>query len=140
MFKRCTVCNEVKSFTCFSKAGRKDALRSDCKDCNAKQYKKWKNKNRQKYLNSTTNSGLKTRYGIGLEEYERLLLKQNNCCKICKTTTPGRKGVKRFAIDHCHNTGKIRGLLCSKCNTAIGLLNEDPLLFDAAKNYLKNNG
>ncbi len=140
MSKKCRVCNEIKPLDCFSKAGRGNALRNDCKTCNAKQYNKWKIKNRKKYLDSTTNSSLKIKYGIGLEQYQELLAKQNNCCKICKAITPGRKDVKRFAVDHCHTTGKIRGLLCSKCNTAIGLLNENPLLFEEAKKYLEENG
>lgn len=139
MNKQCTRCKEIKALTCFSKAGRGNALRSNCKTCDANQYKKWKSKNRKKYLDSTTNSGLKLRYGIGLEEYKKLLAGQGDCCKICKSTAPGRKDVNRFAVDHCHTTGKVRGLLCSKCNTAIGLLNENPLLFDEAKKYLQEH-
>lgn len=137
--KICTICKELKDLSCFSKAGRKDALRSNCKTCDAKKYKEWKNKNRTKYLRSSSNSGLKIRYGIGLEEYEKLLAQQNYSCKICGTKKPGRKDVKRFAVDHCHKTNKIRGLLCMACNTAIGLLNEDPKFFDAAQSYLREN-
>jgi len=94
-------------------------------------------KNRTAYLRGATNAGLKIKYGITLEEYEQMLKNQNQCCKICKSKKPGRKGVKRFAVDHCHKTNKVRGLLCMSCNTAIGLLNENPVLFDAAKQYLE---
>jgi len=135
--KICTLCKELKTLACFSKAGRKDSLRSDCKKCNAKKYKQWKEKNRTAYLRGATNAGLKIKYGITLEEYEQMLKNQNQCCKICKSKKPGRKGVKRFAVDHCHKTNKVRGLLCMSCNTAIGLLNENPVLFDAAKQYLE---
>ena len=139
MEKICTLCKELKGFSCFSKAGRKEALRSNCKTCDAKKYKEWKNKDRTAYLRSSSNSGLKLRYGIELKDYEDLLIKQNHCCKICKTKSPGRTGVKRFAVDHCHKTNKVRGLLCMACNTSIGLLNEDPKLFDAAKQYLQDH-
>ena len=139
MKKQCTICKKERALSCFSKAGRGNTLRSDCKQCNAKRYKKWKEKNRASYLESTTNSGLKIRYGIDLTQYEKLLEEQKGKCKICGTTKPGRKGIKRFSIDHCHKTNKIRGLLCMPCNTAIGLLKEDPNLFDAAKQYLKCN-
>lgn len=65
--------------------------------------------------------------------YEALLKKQNNGCAIC-----GEKPEKRpLSVDHCHKTGRIRGLLCQKHNVAIGLFNEDPILFDAAKQYLE---
>lgn len=137
--KICTICKELKELSCFSKAGRKETLRSNCKTCDSKKYKEWKNKNRSAYLLSSTNSGLKLRYGIGLKEYDQLLKEQNYCCKICKTKTPGRKDVKRFAVDHCHKTNKIRGLLCMACNTAIGLLNEDPDIFKSAQEYLKEH-
>jgi DNA-directed RNA polymerase beta' subunit len=137
--KTCTFCKKVKKLSCFSKAGRKDALRSNCKECDAIKYKKWKEKNRKNYLESTTNSSLKTKYGITLKEYDALFAKQKGICKICGAAQPGRKGIKRFAVDHCHKTNKIRGLLCMRCNTAIGLLNENPILFDAAKEYLRHH-
>lgn len=137
--KICSSCKELKDLSCFSKAGRKQALRADCKTCNAKRYKEWKSKDRKNYLRSSTNSSLKLKYGITLEEYETILSDQNYCCKICKTKKPGRKGVDRFAVDHCHKSSKVRGLLCMKCNTAIGLLNEDINLFLAAKEYLEEN-
>lgn len=137
--KICTKCKELKALSCFNKAGRKNSLRSNCKECDAKQYQKWKSQNREKYLRSTANSSLKIKYNIELSEYEKLLEIQNGCCKICKTKKPGRRDVKRFAVDHCHKTNKIRGLLCMACNTAIGLLNEDPKRFDAAKQYLEEH-
>lgn len=65
-----------------------------------------------------------------------MLQVQDYSCAICKTKNPGGAG-NTFVVDHCHSTGKIRKLLCGKCNCAIGLLNEDPLLFDAAKKYLE---
>ncbi|MFE0101161.1 endonuclease VII domain-containing protein [Streptomyces sp. NPDC059009] len=66
------------------------------------------------------------KYGITLEEYEAMQERQNNVCAICEGPPRGRGADKgRFHVDHCHATGKVRGLLCSPCNTAIGLLEDD---------------
>lgn len=61
------------------------------------------------------------RYGITLEDYERILESQNGGCAICETTTPGGRG-NRFHVDHNHETGVVRGLLCWTCNRRLGVL------------------
>jgi hypothetical protein len=81
---------------------------------------------------------LKDRYGITLEDYDTLVVKQDGRCAICQTTNPGgRKG--RFCIDHDHITGKIRGLLCSPCNRALGGFHDDPRLLQIAAEYLRQS-
>ena len=65
---------------------------------------------------------LKSKYGISIEEYNNLLVSQNNGCAICGKKTAYNNGTKRLHVDHCHNTNKIRGLLCSQCNTTLGHL------------------
>lgn len=79
------------------------------------------------------NRKLKYEYGIGLEKYNYMLASQNNCCAICKKTDG-----KSLCVDHNHATGKIRGLLCNKCNKALGLFNDDPELLKIADLYLKS--
>ncbi len=59
-------------------------------------------------------------YGISLVEYDKMLVAQEGVCAICGRPDPKR----RLTVDHCHLTGKVRGLLCKKCNTAIGLLGD----------------
>ena len=59
-------------------------------------------------------------YGIDVAEYDRMFAAQNGRCKICNTDTPKTHGNKYFAVDHCHASGKVRGLLCSTCNIALG--------------------
>ena len=86
---------------------------------------------------SQSNSKLKQNYGINMVEYEQKLIEQQHACAICFLTTPGQSNVKRFAVDHCHETGKIRGLLCSNCNKGIGLLNDSVEILEAAIEYLK---
>jgi hypothetical protein len=72
------------------------------------------------------------RYGLTPEKRQELLNKYDNKCAICK----GVNDNKELFIDHNHITGQVRGVLCSKCNAAIGMLNEDLSLFDKAKEYL----
>ena len=70
-------------------------------------------------------------YGLTLENYDAMLEKQNGVCAICSQKTPGN-----LHIDHNHQTNEVRGLLCGKCNRAIGLLNDDVSLFTKAITYL----
>jgi len=81
---------------------------------------------------------LKTKYGVTRQEYNNLHEAQEGKCAICKEKeTKTRQGkLIRLSLDHCHSSGKHRGLLCSKCNTAIGLLNEDEHLLEEAIAYL----
>jgi len=74
---------------------------------------------------------LRYNYGITLEEYNNMAQEQNWACKICLGNT-----ARALSVDHCHKSKKIRGLLCSKCNTAIGLLDEDISRLDKIKDYL----
>lgn len=64
---------------------------------------------------------LQREYGITLQEYEALLKQQNNCCAICSCGEPKDKA---FCVDHNHQTGAIRSLLCHRCNSALGLADE----------------
>lgn len=84
----------------------------------------------------------KTKYGITIEDYETLRDAQGRACAICGRVDPiGR--VSKFgpeywlAVDHDHDTGRVRGLLCSNCNQALGLLNENPDLVRKAIAYLE---
>lgn len=78
---------------------------------------------------------LKTYYGLTVEDYENLLDKQKGRCAICSTDDPGGRW-KTFAVDHCHETKKIRGLLCLFCNTALGKFKDSSELLRRAADYL----
>jgi len=83
------------------------------------------------------NYNLEKNYGITSEEYNRLLEAQAGVCAICKQ--PPNEAQKRamyLSVDHCHTTGRIRGLLCISCNSAIGLLKESAELMAKALKYL----
>lgn len=80
------------------------------------------------------NHNLKVRYGITLAQYEELKQAQNSCCLICGTTD------NKLVVDHCHETKKIRGLLCGPCNLAIGHSKDSPERLVAAAKYLWRRG
>lgn len=86
-------------------------------------------------------AGLRTKFGITLAEYGELLLKQNGACAICKRAeTDTRNGkVKALAVDHDHETGVVRALLCVACNTGLGKFRDDPDLLIEASNYIKHH-
>lgn len=94
----------------------------------------WLNRGRENYLIRN--------FGITQEQYDAMELAQNHKCAICgkeETSKDSRqvlREIRRLAIDHDHNTGKIRGLLCRRCNTVLGQLEDDPSLFRAAADYL----
>lgn len=81
---------------------------------------------------------LRKTYGISMDRYNEMLAAQNGCCAICdKPESNEIKGkVVALAVDHCHETGAVRALLCSSCNTALGLFNDDPQLLAKAVDYV----
>lgn len=79
---------------------------------------------------------LRLRYGIGEQEFDELLARQDGLCAICFTDEPGGKH-DEFHVDHDHESGSVRGLLCFNCNVAIGLLNDDAHVVEAAAAYLR---
>ena len=90
------------------------------------------NKTREKYKRAW----LKNRYGITLETYNEILKTQNYLCGICNLHESNFK--RSLAVDHCHITGKVRGLLCGNCNKGLGLLKDSPKIIKSCIKYLKN--
>ena len=78
-------------------------------------------------------------YGMGFKEYEEMLFSQDGKCAICKAEPPKNQHKTRLNIDHCHTTGKIRGLLCDCCNRALGLMRDNKDLLQKAIQYLNQN-
>jgi hypothetical protein len=72
-------------------------------------------------------------YGVSKDELDRMLKDQRGLCALCGDP-PKRKAL---ALDHCHRTGKVRAFLCHRCNGALGLLKDDPILCGRAANYLR---
>jgi hypothetical protein len=74
------------------------------------------------------------KYNLTSEQYNLMVKNQNECCAICNTKMIGPR---EPAIDHCHNTGQVRGLLCSSCNIALGHMKDDINRLENAIAYLK---
>jgi len=75
---------------------------------------------------------LKYKYGLSLNDYYELIKQQSNLCKICDEEFNGTP-----FVDHCHLSGKVRGLLCNNCNTGLGLFKDSATLLERAKQYLQ---
>lgn len=120
--KVCSTCKIKKEKIEFDKDHRiSDGLEGRCKACgNIRSYK----------------NDVKRKYNLTIEQYNALLLKQDNKCAICFTDSPGIN-IMRFAVDHDHATSQVRGLLCSWCNTGLGQFKDNISLLENAIKYLK---
>lgn len=81
------------------------------------------------------NYNYKRLYGIALADYEAMLREQKGACKVCRAPA----GKRRLAVDHNHVTGKVRALLCDRCNPLIGYAHDDPTVLRRAAAYLERN-
>lgn len=130
--RRCYTCKEVKELTEFyNRKGAKDGKRSWCKTCD-KAYGQKDNIKENK-----TDSDLRRRYGITLKQKQDMYANQNGRCAICKDLM---KTVSLACLDHSHETGKIRKLLCRKCNLFLGFYEKYPAIISEFEEYLKRNG
>ena len=79
-------------------------------------------------------------YGLSLDDYDRMLEQQEGKCAVCHSTDNGHPLSNFFVVDHCHETGKVRGLLCNSCNRGIGFFVDDPARLLQAAVYLEIHG
>jgi hypothetical protein len=133
--KFCTGCKQDKYFTEFYKdKSRKNGLRDRCKSCDKKRSKLYAFNNYQ----IGRNAHLKRTYNITIKQYHQIYKDQNGYCAICGNTKGNNKV---FHVDHDHLTGKVRGLLCNKCNKSLGGFQDSPEILQKAIDYLnKHNG
>lgn len=156
--KVCTKCEAMLPSTSFYKG------RNDCKACRKKYMdkyrkekdynKKYYEQNKQKdkkrclenyYKNKSDpdkrlkwrENQLRVKYGMTLDDWNLLYESQNYGCAICKSDVPVGNGV--LHVDHCHATGKIRGLLCHHCNTGLGAFKDNPDTLSVAIKYLEDS-
>jgi hypothetical protein len=97
---------------------------------------------RKAYKTEYSDKDLQRKYGISLLEYSQLFMSQGGKCAICNSDYGGHRNgeQKALAVDHCHTTGKVRGLLCESCNQGIGKLKDDVKILQSAIRYLTNPG
>ena len=132
--KECTNCKEVKDLSHYKK------WNNQCKKCLNYKNKQYRLKNKEKIKGSKRASDLKAKFGISVEEYSEILNNQEGVCAICKSDKPDVNGYRNnFPVDHCHKTGKIRGLLCDRCNRGLGFLRDDTEILKSAILYLEKS-
>ena len=132
--KVCTTCKAEKDINEFYLRGGNyspNSRKSKCKECDKKRVAETYWKDPSIYQNNH----LKRNYGITLNEYNQMLVEQGHRCKTCGTTEPGGKHGK-FMVDHSHNTGEVRGLLCKSCNIALGEVGDNIQTLEAMIKYL----
>jgi hypothetical protein len=118
--KQCKRCKRWLHFNKFSPhAGAKDKLQTRCKEC------------RNKHANSTHTlekgriNSLGSKFNITIKQYEKMLLDQNGVCYICKQPETAKSNtgkIRTLAVDHNHETGELRMLLCHNCNLTLGII------------------
>ena len=130
--KKCPKCGIEKPLSEYHKnKNSKDGLTRTCGVCSTTQSKEWYRKNPL----VKKNANLLRTFGISLSDFEVMKQKQNNCCAICNKIF---KNSVDTCVDHCHTTGKVRGLLCNHCNRAIGLFKESIQSLKLAIQYLSH--
>jgi hypothetical protein len=131
--KTCARCKENLSVSLFRLDSRySDGYASWCKAC-------FSENNKINYIQKRKWRDIEKRYGITKEEYKKLEKKQNNLCACCKQKPQNRGRNDSFVVDHCHATGRVRGLLCAKCNAGIGFFDDTPALLVLASEYLQKH-
>lgn len=128
--KKCFRCKLTKDLSNFYLNGKG----TYCKPCHIMYMKKWKIENQDSKIVADRRYRLYKRYGITPEQYETMFKNQHGACAICKGQNLDGT---RLSTDHCHKTGKVRGLLCDPCNRALGFFKDDYRLLVKASEYLE---
>lgn len=132
--KQCSKCLKVRAVSSFSKCKNAyDGLFPQCRLCKSEFDKATRAKAKAKHL--------ERKYGLAEAQYWEMFERQGGVCAVCgqPETQVLRGAVSQLSVDHDHTTGRVRGLLCHHCNTAIGLLRDDTAILEAAIAYLKSH-
>lgn len=163
--KTCTRCKQDKPLSEYNKTQRnKSGLEAHCRDCSVEHQAQWRKDNpdkgkeyndrwvsrnpdykqnerfgveykRSDYVKRGWNYNLVTKYGITSDEFYAMLESQGGGCAICGCQNSGAVG-RVMSVDHCHKTGKVRGILCHPCNKGLGMFADDSARVAAAADYL----
>lgn len=123
--KKCHACGKTRDIDEFNRCrSRKDGRSATCRGCWAK------------YQADRT---MQVKFGMTQAQYDAMLEQQSGGCAICgnRTKMMHRGRAQRLPIDHCHRTGKVRGILCSNCNNGLGRFKDDTVLLEKAAQYLQ---
>jgi hypothetical protein len=132
--KKCPSCGETKHRDEFGYR-RNGHTRSLCKKCGAAKAREWAKRNPDRVKAHNRAINLRRHYGLTEDQYGLLLKAQDGKCRICGSSGKADSDFP-LVIDHCHASSRIRGLLCSPCNSGIGHLQEDISVLRAAIEYL----
>lgn len=142
--KRCTSCNEEKDVSEFyTRKISNDGIAPICKVCDNKKSTEYRNRNKDKIRAQRKDFRIKNKERLSIaknrakatpEQFKSLFEEQKGCCAICKIHQIDLK--RRIAVDHNHESGQIRGLLCDTCNRGLGLLKENIEVLQKAVEYL----
>jgi Recombination endonuclease VII len=162
--KRCKKCGEVKSLNGFYRnPGGKDGRRPECKECTSAARRVWYQANREKAIDRVVawqranreqyreaqreyrrkrplvdrTQHLRSTFGLSLEDYDSLLRQQGGGCAICGSRSRGNISLH---VDHDHESGLVRGLLCVRCNNGLGQFKESFRLMSRAADYVDSGG
>ena len=124
--KKCSHCKSDKPISEFYFHWKRCVWTSKCKECRNLSSERWRNSHKEEIQIR--------RYNLTNKEYLNLFNQQEGKCAICNT--PQIELKRKLVIDHDHETGKIRGLLCMKCNHGLGQFNDNPLIIKKALKYL----
>jgi len=141
--KACSVCKEIKPLSSFYREKRRQSGRgSRCRECSRQYLRSWYSKNKDRANEQRRNPKrrnemyfyvAKHTYGITKNQVLAMSTAQHNSCAIC-----GKPQERRLHIDHDHKTSAVRGLLCARCNTGLGVFKEQPELLRKAAFYLES--
>jgi hypothetical protein len=131
--KRCSTCKRTLSVDSFYKnAHRADGRHTQCSECSRRNFTTWRSKLTPEKKVERHRKWLLAQYGMTLEDFEEMAEEQDYSCAICLE-------VRALVVDHNHETGEVRGLLCNECNMALGKFRDDPGLLRRAMCYLRRN-
>lgn len=146
--KVCSGCKKTLPANDFGLKSGGKYLNSECRPCRAERSRAWRKNNKERYREVKRNyrknfpptkeqarkAALKHHYGLTPSCYQSMVESQNNLCAICGS--PEKQG-RQLCVDHCHSTGKIRGLLCNGCNTSLGRFGDSISVLESAIRYLQ---
>jgi hypothetical protein len=159
--KHCKKCAEFKPFTAF-RVGRNVCMaclaadsrryyannrerclenRRKCRVKSGGKYlateRRWRANNPDKVKMMDRKHLLKRHYGLSIEQYEAMLLSNEGRCEICRVPFDAARASTKCCVDHCHSSGRVRGLICSDCNVGLGFFKDDPQRLIDAVTYLQ---
>lgn len=136
--KTCVACDLEKSIDNFwASCQVNGGISNQCKQCAGQASTRWRQRDKVHARNVIQNGIRRRRYGIDEQTFLLMLDAQGRGCAICRCELDPSSNTRKIHVDHDHATGRVRGILCHGCNSALGLLKEDVAIFAAAIRYLR---